>query len=61
MRIIHTINVKWPLQLSGTIYSRLATSRHLCHSDVIWCKMLFPDVVLSTRKQNTGEVMLQIP
>jgi hypothetical protein len=33
---------------------------HLGISDVIWYKMLFPDTGLSTRKQNTGEVVLQI-
>jgi len=34
----------------------------LCRFDVIWCIELFlQDAELSTRKQNTGEVILQIP
>jgi len=37
-----------------------ATSVHLYYFDVIWCKAFdLPDVGLSTRKQTTGEVLLQ--
>ena len=35
---------------------------HRCRFDIIWCiKFYFPDSRLSTRKQNTRGVILQIP
>ena len=39
-----------------------ATSGHLCCFDVIWfIEFHFSDAGLSTRKQNTGEIIIQIP
>jgi hypothetical protein len=38
------------------------TCVHRCRFDIIWCiKFYFPDSRLSTRKQNTRGVILQIP
>jgi len=38
------------------------TSGYLCCFNVIWCiELYFSDVGLSTRKENIGEVILQIP
>ena len=35
-------------------------SEHPCRFDVFWCNIISLDAELSTRKQNTGEVILQI-
>ena len=67
MAIINTLIIL-PL-LNAHEYNKLisvtfinVTCVHRCRFDIIWCiKFYFPDSRLSTRKQNTRGVILQIP
>ena len=59
------MSVKRPLVCSWVVLFTSVDNRYIWVSLSFWChlvyKMLFPDTGLSTRKQNMGEVIVQIP
>ena len=56
------MSVKQPAVEQNSLFLPInATSGHLCHFGIAWyIKCNIPHVGLSTRKQNTGEVILQM-